>query len=115
MGNPLALPSSPTSVPSSQPANLTNRFPNGECLDICNVADDREVHSAIVPELRRAVNLPSNRSGISCGAKRRQMDAVVRRPPCHSPRDFEAPAKRVRMYSAALSGASRTLPGPLRT
>jgi len=60
MGNPLALPPSPTSVPSSQPANLTNRFPNGECLDICNVADDREVHSAIVPELRRAVNLPSN-------------------------------------------------------
>ncbi len=60
MGNPLALPPSPTSVPSSQPAHLTNRFPNGECLDICNVADDREVYSAIVPELRRAVNLPSN-------------------------------------------------------
>ncbi len=63
MSNPLALPPSPTSVPSSQPANLTNRFPNGECLDICNVADDREVHSAIVPELRRAVNLPSNARG----------------------------------------------------
>lgn len=65
MGNPLALPLPPASVPFSQPANLASRFPNDECLDVRNVADDREVHSAIVPELHRAVNPPSNAMPIS--------------------------------------------------
>ncbi len=60
MGNSLALPPPRASVLFSQPANLANRFPNGECLDVRNVADDREIHSAIVPEPRRAVNQPSN-------------------------------------------------------
>lgn len=69
MGNPLAFPPPPTSVPFSQPANLANRLPNGECLDVRNVADDREVHSAIVPELRRAVNLTSNARALSRGTR----------------------------------------------
>jgi len=76
---PLRFRHRPTSVPFSQPANLANRLPNGECLDVRNVADDREVHSAIVPELRRAVNLTSNALAFTRGRHRRTRGRRVQR------------------------------------